>query len=359
MKHQDERVPEPVVSDAPKQAASNADPVVCTLCRGPVLLCGGAQHCTGGPRSTLDLAWLVAIRAVYAGLVLTRTTAALWGGALLRLAGQLARGALASPPAAMPHLAAKYADPACAVDAAVAARLALAYLEHGDLDRLSELSKALRESRAPWLSELALLGPRAALSSQFDIERFALLAVRCDGCAGAAPILADRLYAYVDTYDAAIGCPRCGAISAHPLPGVRIGPPHPVGRCMGGARSAARCCIAHEGDELDAEGLCVQGRATIHRVRLDLRAAFARDPVGHALFDAIELLCSTRAAAPEPEQRPVIQAATSQNLRPPVINTEARTAAEPRSVGLQLLDAIQKFLRDHPELCAAPQSAVR
>ena len=287
MKHQHEQVAEPVVIE---EAAGNADRVVCTLCGGPALLCGGTLRCTGGPGSARELRWLVAIRAVYAGLVLTRTIAALWGGALLRFARQLAGGALASgsPPPSIAHLAAEHADPGCGGEGAVEAGLALAYLEHGDLERLSWLSRLLREGQALWLADLAILAPRAALTTPLEPERFALLAVLCDDCACGAPLPLDQLYESVGTYDAAIRCPRCGALPDHPLPGVALGELHPVGRCVACARASSRSCIAHDGHELDAEGLCVEGRATFDRALLEVaQIGRATTPFERDLVEAL------------------------------------------------------------------------
>ena len=291
-----------VVSAVSKDDGREASPGNCTVCSGPARLCGGVQHCTGGPRSVLELQWLTAIRAVYAGLVLTRTLAALWGGALLRFAHQLALGALASgsPPASIARLAEEHADPGGAASGSVMAGLALAYLHHGDLERLSELSRLLRDTRAPWLLELQIIGPLAALSTPLDPERFPLFAVRCNDCADAAVRPHDRLYERVATYDAAIRCPRCGALPAHPLPGVRIGEPHPVGRCLPGAGAAAQACRVHDGQELDVEGLCVEGRSTLLQavlvgVKLDQKAStpFERDLM-QALGRAHRITLKTR-----------------------------------------------------------------
>src|SRR5262249_42264559 len=68
---------------------SAGPPSACTLCGGPARLCGGVRRCTYLPGSPRELRWLTAIRAVYVGLVLTRTPAALWGGALLRFGRRL------------------------------------------------------------------------------------------------------------------------------------------------------------------------------------------------------------------------------------------------------------------------------
>jgi hypothetical protein len=261
-----------VVSGVVDNDAGEVTPGDCTLCGGPTQLCGGIQHCTGGPLSALELRWLTAVRAVYAGLVLTRTVAALWGGALLRFARQLAVSALASgrPPASLARLAAEHADPGCEVSGSVVTGLAMAYLLHGDLERLSELSRALREAQAPWLVELGIVGPRAALLTPLDRERVGLVAVLCDDCARNAAFPLDQRYEHVATYDAAIHCSRCGSLSVHPLPGVTMGAPHPVGRCVSGAGTETRVCWMHDDQELDVEGLCIEGRATFDRAVLEV-----------------------------------------------------------------------------------------
>src|SRR5512132_2334897 len=256
------------------------DPAACTLCGGPVRICGGTRRCMGGHLRPLERRWVTAIRLVYAGLCLTPTVAALWGGALLRLAGLLTRGLPVSP--AFVHTAAEYATPGGALPSEAAARLAVRYLQHCDVDRLDDLFRSLRDADAPWLAELRIFGPRAALATPLDHARFALFAVLCVDCAAAFPV--GSLFAHVGTYDAAIRCPRCGLVAAHPLP-VRIGEPHPVGRCLGARTS----CLAHAGYELDASGLCLQGRATVDRARHEAKK------IGHAvtahdreLMDALE-----------------------------------------------------------------------
>lgn len=250
------------VVDAVVMADDDADPAACTLCGGPVRICGGTRRCMGGHLHPFERRWVTAIRLVYAGLCLTPTAAALWGGALLRLAGLLTRGTSASPTFA--HTAAEYANPGGALPSVVAARLAVTYLQHGDVDRLDELFRSLRDADAPWLAELRILGPRAALATPLEHARFALFAVPCVDCVAAASV--ESLFAHVGTYDAAIRCPRCGLVAAHPLP-VRIGEPHPVARCLG-TRAG---CLAHDGYELDASGLCLRGRATVKRARLEAR----------------------------------------------------------------------------------------
>jgi hypothetical protein len=264
-----------VVVDAPEAAA-------CTLCGGPARLCGGARRCTGFVGSPLGLRWLTALRAVYAGLVLTRTVAAQWGGTLLRFGRRLAAGE--APPRTIADVAGEVANPWSASPGVLAAEHALAYLRDGDLKRLSDLSQGLRQDRAPWLVDLAELAPRAAVATPLDRERFALFAVLCDGCARRGLPL-DALYENVGTYDDAIRCPRCGALPAHPLPGVRIGELHPVSRCVARTGDAERSCLTHPGGELDAEGLCVDGRATFDRALVEVskidraRTPFERDLV--------------------------------------------------------------------------------
>jgi hypothetical protein len=258
----------------------DADPAACPLCGGPVRICGGTRRCMGGHLNPLERRWVMAIRLVYAGLCLTPTAAALWGGALLRLAGLLTRGTSVSP--AFVDIAAEYANPGGALPSDVAAHLAVTYLQHRDVDRLEELFRSLRDADAPWLVELRILGPRAALATPLEHARFALFAVPCVDCAAAAPFAS--LFTHVGTYDAAIRCPRCGLVAAHPLP-VRIGEPHPVARCLGARTS----CLAHDGYELDTAGLCLRGRATLDRARREAkklgRAVTARD---RELMDALE-----------------------------------------------------------------------
>lgn len=247
-----------VVADEP---TDEVDPVVCLICGGPARLCGGASFCAGGPKSKRERRWLVAVRAVYAGLLLTTTPAALWGGTLLRLARLLAHG---EPPPRILRVAAEYADPECALAPTDAATFALAYLQHGDISSLQKL-RPLRDARAPWLAVLCALGRRAALTTPLEAKGYALIAVACDACAARADASTPlrrtslrRLVAHVGSFDAAIRCPECAAVVPHPLPGIEIREPHPVGRCVGGA---TRRCMAHLGDELDAEGLCSEGRA--------------------------------------------------------------------------------------------------
>jgi hypothetical protein len=256
------------------------DPAACPLCRGPVRICGGTRRCKGGHLGPVEQRWVAAIRLVYAGLCLTPTAAALWGGALLRLAGLLTRG-LWVPPEFV-HTAAEHANPGGALPGDVAARLAMTYLRHRDVDRLDELFRSLRDADAPWLAELRIFAPRAALATPLDHARFALFAVPCVDCAAA--MAEEALFVHVGTYDAAIRCPSCGLVAAHPLL-VRIGEPHPVGRCL----SAQTSCLAHEGYELDASGLCLQGRAMLERAQREAKkighAVTARD---RELMDALD-----------------------------------------------------------------------
>lgn len=258
----------------------DADPAACLLCGGPVRICGGSRRCLGAHLDPLERRWIIAIRLVYAGLCLTPTAAALWGGALLRLAGLLTRETSVS--SAFAHIASEYANPGCALPADVAARLAVAYLQHRDVDQLEALFRSLRDADAPWLAELRVLGPRAALATPLAPARFALFAVPCADCADGMPF--KSLFTHVGTYDAAIRCPRCGLVVEHPLP-VRIGEPHPVARCLGSRTS----CLAHDGYELDAEGLCLRGRATLAHAQREAKKIGSITTVrDRELLDALE-----------------------------------------------------------------------
>jgi hypothetical protein len=278
----DDRIVEPneVLAVIDAVVIDDADPATCPLCGGPVRICGGVRRCMGQHLDPLERRWVTAIRLVYAGLCLTPSAAALWGGALLRLAGLLTRGTSVSP--AFIDLAAEYANPGGALADDAAARLAVMYLQHRDVDRLDVLFRALRDADAPWLVELRVLGPRAALATPLEHARFALFAVPCADCVATTSV--EPLFVHVGTYDAAIRCPRCGLVAAHPLP-VRIGEPHPVARCLGSRNS----CLAHDGYELDAAGLCLRGRATLDRARREAkkigRAVTARD---RELMDALD-----------------------------------------------------------------------
>ena len=159
-------VVEAVVLDAEDD---DADPASCTICGGPVRICGGTRRCLGGHLRPLERRWVTAIRLVYAGLCLTPTVAALWGGTLLRLAELLTRGLSVSP--AFVPTAAEHTDPGGALPSEAAAHLAVAYLQHRDVARLDELFRSLRDADAPWLAELRLHGPRAALATPLPHEQ--------------------------------------------------------------------------------------------------------------------------------------------------------------------------------------------
>lgn len=251
----------------------------CRLCGGPRRLCGGSRRCAGGGSIAHDLRWLTAIRATYAGLLLTPTPASLWGGALLRLAGLVIRG---RPPSGSTVLAA-LADPGAAVSARQAERLAVAYLEQGDLGQLRQLDAALRDRElAPWLEDLWSEGVRAALATPLEARRFDLFAVACEACT----IRGLALVEDVDTFDAAIRCPHCEMVYSHPLK-TGIGEPHAVGRCLKAPRPGQRC-MAHNGADLDAEGLCVEGRATMDKALVEAAAMVSNArPFDRALMDAV------------------------------------------------------------------------
>src|SRR5215470_5505858 len=138
----------------------------CTLCGGPPRLCGSIHRCSGGGATPLDLRWLTAIRTVYGCLLLTGTPAAVWGGSLLRMGRLVTQGT--HPPTGIAEVAAEHAPLGAGADA-LPASLALAYVEHEDLDRLWNLRELLdgvcREGRlAPWLDDL-WVGVRAALAT--------------------------------------------------------------------------------------------------------------------------------------------------------------------------------------------------
>jgi hypothetical protein len=276
---EDSTVFEPELLD--EEGGGDADPILCSLCGGPERLCGGADCCLGGPRSAAEQRWLVALRAAYAGLLLTTTPAALWGGALLRFARQLAARER------LPRsLAVEYADPCCALPSSEAAKFAIAYLKEGDVASLQALHP-LRDARARWLMVVCTLGVRAALATPLEGKTFGLVAVVCDRCVGHARSRASILgrVVPVGTYDAAIRCPRCGAVAPHPLPRIEIGELHPVSRCVAGG---TRGCMSHDGEDLDADGLCGVGRAVYDQAVAKLaRKEGAPTPRDRDLLDAL------------------------------------------------------------------------
>jgi hypothetical protein len=277
-----------VAADAPQ---SNG-PERCSLCGGPPRLCGGTLRCSGAVATHNELRWLTGIRCVYGALLLTPTPASRWGGSLLRMGRLVVAGS--TPPARVVEVAADHAPLFRTPVSRRPVPLALAYLEHEDLDRLWELRElvdlAFREgSLSPWLDDL-LVGVRAALATPLDKMRvFPVFAVRCEKCWGPdARGPRRRLFEHVDTYDQAIRCPGCGEVPTHPLPGVKIGEPHPVGRCVGGAYGARSQCMAHEGYELDRAGLCLEGRAVLVRAMEEAAAMVHHDaPMDPALVDAV------------------------------------------------------------------------
>jgi hypothetical protein len=265
----------------------------------------------GGPSSVVEQRWLAAIRAVYAGLLLTRTPAALWGGALLRLAHHLARG---PSPSSLFGLAARYADPRCALSPTDAAKSVVGYLTRGELGCLLEL-QPLRAARAPWLLELCALGRRAAVATPLEGKRFGLIAVLCSPCASKGEGHGvPSLIAHVDTYDAAIRCPRCRAIVPHPLPGIAIGEPHPVARCV--ADATRRCLVHAGGHELDSEDLCADGQALYDAAVVEL-AGKGGSPTSRdiELFDAL-LRAQGRRRAPPAALVPVFAGLPEAELGP-------------------------------------------
>jgi len=253
--------------------AAGAELVLCP-CGGPALLCGGAEVCAGPPASDVDFRWLTAIRAVFAGLLLGDTEAALWGGALLRFARRIGSG---RPPAEIAEAARSLADPRCAVSGSEAVRMALAFLVDHDLDAAFDLQCALGRANARWLGMVWRVADRSVRAIPRASASFPLLAVPCNDCAATAGASTLGLMVPVGTYDAAIRCPTCGAVPRHPLPWVKVGEPHPVGRCVRGF-GPTNLCMLHK-HELDADGLCVEGREILQQAVVEERSPGPKDPV--------------------------------------------------------------------------------
>jgi hypothetical protein len=338
-----------VVRSAPEIDDDDGDVnlAACRLCRGPVRLCGGPR-CTGGPSSPLEVDWLAAIRGVYVGIALVRTEAALWGGALLRWARRLAAHAVVTGGPASPailRLAGLHADPAGGMSDA-AAGLALAYLQRGDLDALSALCSLGGEGAADWLVDVLLVVPRAARTTPLERDRYALFAVRCDGCArdSAGDGLA---FECVNTYDAAIRCPSCRRVHVHPLPGMqRIGAPHPVGRCLGSGGGSAGACITHEGLELDVWGLCGEGRATMERAVLEA------DRIGRPVTAHDRELFAALARARDVMPAPIVAAVAA-------LDPEAAEALKDMPGMGAIFDVAGEFMASLGEAFASAGNALR
>ncbi len=281
-----------VAADAPPSSGPPTAVERCSLCGGPPRLCGGILRCAGAVATPNELRWLTGIRCVYGALLLTPTPASCWGGALLRMGRLVVAGS--TPPAGIVEVAVEHAPLFRTPHASRPVPLALAYLQHEDLDRLWELRELVdlafgEDSLSPWLDDL-LVGVRAALATPLDKMRvFPVFAVRCERCWGThARGSRQRLFEHVDTYDEAIRCPGCGEVPRHPLPGVKIGEPHPVGRCVGRAYGARFQCMAHQGDELDREGLCLEGKAILVRAMEEAVAMVNHHtPMDPALVDAV------------------------------------------------------------------------
>jgi hypothetical protein len=291
--------------------------LTCGYCGGPKVLCGGTARCTRASATGHERRWTTAVRALYGGLMLTPTPAALWGGALVRLAQRLATGA---PPATLDALA--VADPECAISGVEAVNRALAYLTRRHLGCLAELHRALQgaEVPAPWLTSLWHFGMDAALLTPLAPMPSGLFAVVCDTCAEPNIERSDArledIVIGVDVYDMAIRCPRCGEIPEHPLPGVKCRELHPVGRCFPGL-SAPMACQAHEGQELDAKGLCDTGQRTVDRALLTLATiGRASSRWERALVDAFVRARRYEERAQRSDSAIVRSAVTSPELAP-------------------------------------------
>ena len=271
----------------PSAEDDDLDPAVCRVCLGPVRICGGAQRCTTGALPPSLRAWMTAMRLVYVGVCVIYTPASLWGGAMLRLARRLVRGV---PSSHLTRLALEHADPG-GEDSAQCAALAIRFLAADD-SAATELYLLLRpRNAAPWLRETVVAAKHAAEATPIGERlRFPLFTVLCDGCASrAAPRLGQ--FAHVGTYDEAIRCPGCLLVHRHPIRGVTIGAPHPVGRCLPDPANR-HLCMVHEADgeqlALDAGGLCSEGRQTM--TQAEGRLAEIGEPVlpaDRALAEAV------------------------------------------------------------------------
>jgi hypothetical protein len=261
-----------VVDSSRPDAPGNVALAICSSCGGLALFCGGAEVCPGPAPSDHDSRWLTAIRTLFAGLLLADTEAALWGGALVRFALRFGSG---SPPQGIAEMAGARADPLCGVTGVEAARMALALLVERDVDAALDLQSVLGTAKAAWLGTIWHLAGRSARAAPQDRARFSLVAVPCDDCAKNSPTSVLAGFVPVGTYDAAIRCPTCGAVSRHPLPWVTVGEPHPVGRCVRGSKTHTFCLVHKQ--ELDAEGLCNEGREILGQAVAHERAPGPKD----------------------------------------------------------------------------------
>ncbi len=193
------------------------------------------------------------------------------GGALVRLARRTGAGI---PPARIYEVVQEAADPLCEVSPNDATQMALKVLMARDLDAAFDLQCALGGARASWLGRIWHLAGRAVRAVPMDGACFPLVATACDACARRDPSMIAALVP-VDTYDAAIRCPACDVVPRHPFPWVKVGEPHPVGRCTRGPRNV---CMVH-GPELDADGLCLEGRGALERAVAEERSPGPKDPV--------------------------------------------------------------------------------
>ncbi len=253
-----------------RQAYERPSLALCPGCGGAALLCGGADLCNA-PTSEDDLRWFTAIRSLYAGLLLGATEAALWGGALVRLARRIGAG---TPPDRILDLMETAADPRSDLSPSEVTQMALKVLMARDLDAAFDLQCALGRARASWLGRIWHLADGAVRAVPMDGARFSLVATACDACARKAPAMFAALVP-VDTYDAAIRCPACDVVPRHPFPWIKVGEPHPIGRCT---RGPINVCMVH-GQELDVDGLCAEGRSVLERAVVEERSPGPKDPV--------------------------------------------------------------------------------
>lgn len=316
---------------------------LCGRCYGPIYLCN-SEGCLA--LESPDLLWLSAIRALMLGILLTPNVGSRYGGVLV-LAARAMVGSSAPPHSG--DVAALLPHPGYDVSLRDAAELAARYLHDGNLDALSRLSASLRRTNDSLLWRRVREAERAALSTPWREERFALLAVVCDACAGGRTLAGgvrglsipwSRRLEAAATYDAALRCPSCGALHTHPLPGVPIGLPHPVTRCTGGREGNVERCMVHDGGELGAEGVCCVGRPMLDQARAwgsdgpTIRLPWQRD-LARALVQAQHVELERRTASGElvqallgsAELRPFFAAAAS--LSPEIAEGLAQITGAP------------------------------
>jgi hypothetical protein len=271
--------PPDVVIEVEVETASTLD--FCGGCGAPAVLCFGCSDAVAAPRLVL---WAAAVRAVCLGLVLTSRASEAYGGALLRAARAMV--GTSKPSADLGLLDALVPTPGAGMLERELTTFAIAWLTHPELDAqrgrdaavaLASLGgeqawRGLVSSRTLAFCERVLGAEKAARSDPWTAARFDLLAVVCDRCAPASISEGVRRLSIpwpsrlrpAGTFDDAIRCPLCQVVHPHPLPGARIGIPHPIARCAAGRTGRlgqeTLTCIAHDGGPFGPDGLCAVGR---------------------------------------------------------------------------------------------------